>query len=625
MVIKMEKRMEEKKKKIILRSFAALIVLILIVALLNMNSNGRKLNELLDLGEKYLDDMAYEDAILVFDQAITIDPKCEQAYMGKAEAQYALGQYEAAMDTLRNGIENVEDSTRLEEFLQLILDEISARGEAEQNEVETEEAMDAPLRLNYSKIVRRTDTEEPEIQLEILDDTGEGEYIWESSNPDCVTVSETGLVTCLPMEGSGYVYVKDESGREDMCEINIVGPESDKEESEDFRIFDENEEGQKTYYKIHLSEEEGQKKAGITYEYSFDKYVYYSGNVIIPERFNYKNEEIPITSISMDTFFWSDELESIFIPDSIESMEGYGNPFYYCLGLKKIIVNDKNEFLKSVDGVLYSKDGKELISYPAAKEGDVYTIPKEVEKIYEGAFVGCKNLEKILVENDNECYNSIDGVLTDKNQLLVAYPAGKKESKYVIPDNITGICYNAFYMSELEEIALNMVESIETSNLSKSSKLKKIEGGNETKSIEINTNKLDNGGIVEIIELDSMDSLEQLIVQFDEEYDASTIIDFNTVSGLGNLRYLSIRRINELSDISWLENLQMLESIVLSANVITITDFSLLFDLPNLRNISISNCSENLELKKWFEEMAEEHPDMNIYYYEYNEEYDEGV
>ena len=147
-------------------------------------------------------------------------------------------------------------------------------------------------------------------------------------------------------------------------------------------------------------------------------------------------------------------MESIFIPASIENPlnDMYrGNPFTLCLELKEITVDEKNPFLKSVDGVLYSNDGKKLISYPAAKDGSTYVIPKEVEEVCGGAFVGCKNLEEIQVESGNMNYESIEGVLVSKGW-LIAYPIGKKVSSYEVPENITVISGNAFYMSELEEV-----------------------------------------------------------------------------------------------------------------------------------------------------------------------------
>lgn len=51
---------------------------------------GNEWKEQLDLGNRYLLDNLYEEAVVAFTSAITIDPKCIEAYKGRAEAYYAL-------------------------------------------------------------------------------------------------------------------------------------------------------------------------------------------------------------------------------------------------------------------------------------------------------------------------------------------------------------------------------------------------------------------------------------------------------------------------------------------------------------------------------------------------------
>lgn len=668
----MIEKMKERKAMLTVGAVIVLAVLVLAVIFVNSGSDQNKLTGLLDLGQKYLEEMSYEDAILVFDEAIAIDPKCAQAYMGKAKAQYSLGQYEEAVATLHEGIEQVGDSTELEAFLQQILDEMSAEAAeedvivVEEGAVEVEEQLEHPLLLNYASIVRRIDTEEPNIQLEVLGGEEPEHYTWESDNPECVTVSETGLLTCLPVVGQAIIKVSDGGGGSDYCYVQIADPE-DIEESENFRM--EMGDG-KDRLTISLTGEEEQREIQIVED--MNAYVYHSGDVSIPEQLTYKGQNIPVTSITSAAYMWCNTMESISIPASvdveiIDEFIGRSNPFYYCLALEEINVNEDNPFLKSVDGVLYSRDGKKLLSYPAAKRGSTYTIPSEVEKICPGAFVGCRNLEEILVGEENTYYRSIDGVLMDKENQLVAYPIGRKTASYSVPEEITQIAQDAFYMSELEEVICRSVENITSESFRKSKKLKRIEGGALTKSIVISGRRLetDHEHIVETAGIDEMHNLEQLHIDFnDYETDSVKTEDLQEWGNLENLKSLymagihdssglvwlkdlsklkelsiwgdeisndslyvcqhladleaiDIHDIKTLSDISWIENLHELKRFDIEAGAIEIEDFSQLFELPNLRYVHITNHSESNGLKEWFEAIQAENPNITIYYSEY--------
>lgn len=74
-----------------------------------------------------------------------------------------------------------------------------------------------------------------------------------------------------------------------------------------------------------------------------------------------------------------------------------GFPLDQALNLKNISVSEGNEFFKVIDGVLYSKDGKTLIRYPAAKEDDKYVVPDGVVELAKGAFDDAENLKKVVL------------------------------------------------------------------------------------------------------------------------------------------------------------------------------------------------------------------------------------
>lgn len=67
-----------------------------------------------------------------------------------------------------------------------------------------------------------------------------------------------------------------------------------------------------------------------------------------------------------------------------------------CMSLQTIIINEDNNRYKVIDGVLYSKDSKKIYMYSPAREGE-YVIPDTVEEIGDYAFCDCKKLIKINI------------------------------------------------------------------------------------------------------------------------------------------------------------------------------------------------------------------------------------
>lgn len=86
-------------------------------------------------------------------------------------------------------------------------------------------------------------------------------------------------------------------------------------------------------------------------------------------------------------------LEKLYISKTVERTHDVCTSEYaaiYSEKLEAIIVNSKNKNLKSVDGILFSKDGANLLKYPAKKAGKEYSIPDNVESICYGAFGRCE-------------------------------------------------------------------------------------------------------------------------------------------------------------------------------------------------------------------------------------------
>lgn len=74
-----------------------------------------KYNHQLSLGQKYLEELNYDKAIVHFDKAISIDPKAEPAYQALAETYFELEDYDKALEVLETGIKKT-NSTNLESY-----------------------------------------------------------------------------------------------------------------------------------------------------------------------------------------------------------------------------------------------------------------------------------------------------------------------------------------------------------------------------------------------------------------------------------------------------------------------------------------------------------------------------
>ena len=225
---------------------------------------------------------------------------------------------------------------------------------------------------------------------------------------------------------------------------------------------------------------------------------YDSLTISIPTQFNGK----PVTKIGRFAFMGYESVTSIVIPDSITHIDSFAfadcislssitisknttviSPaaFSGCNSLQQINVNTSNQYYQSIDGNLYSKDGKTLYRYAAGKTNTSFTIPDCVNEIWGSAFSQCSNLKEVVigknvssvdgnsffdcssltsitVSSNNPYYQSIDGNLYSKDgKVLLKYATGKNNTTYSISNGVEEIGEAAF------ECCVNLVE-IEFSN-----------------------------------------------------------------------------------------------------------------------------------------------------------------
>jgi len=72
--------------------------------------------------------------------------------------------------------------------------------------------------------------------------------------------------------------------------------------------------------------------------------------------------------------------------------------FARCSRLERITVDERNEHYKAIDGVLYNKVGNTLLAFPGGK-GETFRVPADVSEISTSAFTGCTKLKHVTVSN----------------------------------------------------------------------------------------------------------------------------------------------------------------------------------------------------------------------------------
>lgn len=195
--------------------------------------------------------------------------------------------------------------------------------------------------------------------------------------------------------------------------------------------------------------------------YDFENYPPWSryekeiSNVLIGEN---------VTSIGKTALDNLTSLENIAIPASITKIED--SPFGGCDNLTEINVAQSNSHYSSDEfGVLFDKEKKTLIKYPAACNQTLYTIPETVTVINGVAFNSCLNLVEVRIPDKVEkiggsafryCYN-LSKVNIPKNLSTIEFATFGSSgiSSIVIPENVKKIEDFAFAGSNLENIQIH--------------------------------------------------------------------------------------------------------------------------------------------------------------------------
>ena len=102
----------------------------------------------------------------------------------------------------------------------------------------------------------------------------------------------------------------------------------------------------------------------------------------------------PVTTIGNEAFPYYSEIKKILIPSSITHIEG--NPFIGCEELTEFAVDEGQESFAVINGVLFEKSSKSLIACPGGFSG-TFEVPEGTLTIGDYAFTDCMHLEQILI------------------------------------------------------------------------------------------------------------------------------------------------------------------------------------------------------------------------------------
>ncbi len=348
-----EKAAGKKGRKGKIIAVIAIIAVVLIGAVISLilifsgGSTQAQAKEQISLGEKYLQDEDFDEAIVAFRKAIDIDPNNADAYVKLAEAYRAVGNYSEAVKVLQKGYDRIKSpqlQSELEKYgakagLDALIDGAAA--------VESGSCGD---NLNYTVYDNGVTVIEGDGRLE---DTDKNNVIWRSKK-----VTE--------------VYLK-----EGVSEIGKYA----------FRDCD-------TITTVHIP-----RSVVSIGEWAFNDSDRLTSIEVDPDNNYYSSEDGVLYNKDRTVLeqYPSGKWGTYTLPMSVTEVRSWA--FAGASYLRYISVAGGNEIYSSYDGVLYTKDAVELVCYPAARQerSGNYMIQESAATIKAHAFYKVVDLEAITV------------------------------------------------------------------------------------------------------------------------------------------------------------------------------------------------------------------------------------
>ncbi len=157
-------------------------------------------------------------------------------------------------------------------------------------------------------------------------------------------------------------------------------------------------------------------------------------NATVPETY----EDIKIEKISYQLFNQDYGLEELNIGKNIQRIDTQ----QASKTLQAVNVSKENTVYASKDGVLFTKDMKSIIIYPAAKTDEAFVIPKETDSLNLKDTFGNKYLKELEVEAGNTAYAAEAGLLYNKDKTTLLYvPAAQEKVEILVNASIDEMAF----------------------------------------------------------------------------------------------------------------------------------------------------------------------------------------
>lgn len=128
----------------------------------------------------------------------------------------------------------------------------------------------------------------------------------------------------------------------------------------------------------------------------------------------------PVVEVGFSSFRCNTSIKAVCLPNTVTTIAPFA--FDWCKNLEKV----EGEGVESIGGHAFANTAIKI-----------FEVGKVVNFIEDDAFIDAGLLEEIKVDEENENFSSIGGVLYDKNVYeLIKYPEGKMDERYKMPNSV---------------------------------------------------------------------------------------------------------------------------------------------------------------------------------------------